>query len=202
MMRRGHWSIIVWFALLTACSSLPTGPASESETARAAQQVYQPTTAQPFERQGRFAVHAQGHDQSTDAVQGAFHWYDNGEQLVLELRNPLGQMMGKLQVNDRGAWLQDNRAGMRYASSADELAQEIFGQPIPVQGLRAWLRGASSADAREQQYEGGHLAQARDQGWRLTLSDYDARGPKRLFLVFQQGAQRVSVRIVIDAGTT
>lgn len=201
-MMRWYWGIISLFVLLTACSSLPTGSASDPGASRAAQQVYQPTRAQPFERQGRFAVHAEGHDQSTDAVQGAFHWIDNGDQLVLELRNPLGQVMGKLQVNDRGAWLQDHRASMRYASNADELAQEIFGQPIPVQGLRDWLRGASSQNARDQKYEGGHLNQARDQGWRLTLTDYDALGPKRLFLVFQQGAQRVTVRIVIDEGTT
>lgn len=194
-MRIGRLWFVAVLLLLAACAGTPTGPGPATESMRT---LPEPTVEQPFERQGRFAVHAEIHDQNPDAVQGAFQWYDNGEQLVLELRNPLGQVMGKLQVNEQGAWLQDNRAGMRFAQSADELAREVFGQPVPVEGLRDWLRGAVSPQASEQRLDGTDLHQARDQGWRLTLSDYDAQGPTRLLLVFHQGAQRITVRIVID----
>lgn len=194
-----RWAVVLFCLLLTACAGGPQ-QAERGLQSPTAVTVQQPTPAQPFERQGRFAVHAEAHDQNPDAVQGAFQWYDDGTQLVLELRNPLGQVMGKLQVSEQGAWLQDNRAGMRFAQSADELAQEIFAQPIPVEGLRDWLRGAVSGQAQGLSYAGNQLVQARDQGWRLSLSDYDAHGPTRLLLVFQQGTQRITVRIVIDEG--
>lgn len=192
----------VWFSigivsLLAACAGLPGGTA---DTAGLGAQTPQRQTAQPLHRQGRFAVHAERMHDKSEAVQGGFSWYDDGTQLVLELRNPLGQVMAQLQVNEQGAWLQEPRAGMRYSPSANALAEEIFNHPIPVEGLRTWLRGQVSADARERRFNAHQkITQAYDQGWRIELSDYDDLGPKRLLLVFHQGAQRITVRIVIDA---
>src|SRR5690625_4820129 len=189
-------------SLLAACASMPDGKTDSTRAQSAAQlaKVPSPSAEQPFHRQGRFAVHAERMNDKPEAVQGGFNWYDNGQQLVLELRNPLGHVMAQLQVDDRGAWLQEPRAGMRYGESADALAQEIFDQPIPVEGLRYWLRGAPSPQASDiGPDDQGRLEQARDQGWRITLNEYDAQGPKRLLLVFHQGGQRITERIVIDA---
>jgi len=182
------------FFFIAACAS------SLEQAADQIQFVQTPISpSQPFKREGRFAVHAEQFDQSMQAVQGRFSWYDDGQQLVLELRNPLGHVMAQLQVNEQGAWLQEPRAGMRYAQDADALAEEIFEQPIPVQGLRFWLRGLASHQVKKPRYESARqLVSANDQGWRLNLSNYDALGPQRLLLVFQQGGQRVTVRIVID----
>lgn len=189
-------------SLLAACASMPDGKTDSRRAQSAAQlaKVQTPSVEQPFHRQGRFAVHAERMNDKSEAVQGGFNWYDNGQQLVLELRNPLGHVMAQLQVDERGAWLQEPRAGMRYGDSADALAQEIFNQPIPVEGLRYWLRGAVGSQASDIRADDqGRLEQARDQGWRITLEEYDAQGPKRLFLVFHQGGQRITVRVVVDA---
>ncbi|HLS17455.1 MAG TPA: lipoprotein insertase outer membrane protein LolB [Paenalcaligenes sp.] len=189
-------------AVLAACAGIPSDRSGTAQDQKAAALAEIPpiSAEQPFHRQGRFAVHAERMNDKPEAIQGGFSWYDNGDQLVLELRNPLGHVMAQLQVDERGAWLQEPRAGMRFGESADALAQEIFDQPIPVEGLRYWLRGAPSPQASDiGPDDQGRLEQARDQGWRITLNEYDAQGPKRLLLVFHQGGQRITVRIVIDA---
>lgn len=189
-------------SLLAACASLP-GDKTDPEQAQSAAQlarVSMPSVEQPFHRQGRFAVHAERMNDSPEAVQGGFNWYDNGQQLVLELRHPLGHVMAQLHVDERGAWLQEPRAGTRFGDSANALAQEVFNQPIPVEGLRYWLLGTVGPQANDiRADELGRLEHARDQGWRITLQEYDAQGPKRLLLVFQQGGQRITVRVVVDA---
>lgn len=190
---------------LSACAGLPKEGASGGGAGSAATSAKLPTlpalsAEHPFHRQGRFAVHAEQMGQNPEAVQGGFHWYDDGQQLLLELRNPLGNTMAQLQVDERGAWLQDTQAGMRFGHSADALAREVLKQPIPVEGLRYWLRGGVSPQATNLRFEtGAQLEQAHDQGWRVVLNQYDAQGPKRLLLVFNQGGQRITVRIAVDA---
>jgi len=188
------WLVALGLAVLAACSSLP-----QSESARPEFVGAQPTPAQPFQRQGRFAVHAQSHGEPPQAVQGGFSWRDDGEQLQLELRNPLGQTMAQLRVGAEGAWLFQEGQPQRFAPSADSLAQEIFQQPVPVEGLRDWLRGQLGPAANDIRLDDdGRASEARDRGWRLELSRYDQQGPGRLLLVFQQGSQRITVRLVID----
>lgn len=192
----------VLLGLLAACAGIPSSETNTQQAQTTAHKKEMPplSSEQPFHRQGRFAVHAEQMNDKPEAVQGGFSWYDNGKQLVLELRNPLGHVMAQLQVDERGAWLQEPRAGMRYGESANALAQEIFNQPIPVEGLRYWLRGYTGSGASDIRYNSqGQLEQARDQGWRIELSEYDAQGPKRLFLVFHQGGQRITVRVIVDA---
>src|SRR5690625_3842154 len=189
-------------AVLAACAGIPSDRSGTAQDQKAAALAEIPpiSAEQPFHRQGRFAVHAEQMNDKPEAVQGGFSWYDNGKPLVLELRNPLGHVMAQLQVDERGAWLQEPRAGMRYGESANALAEEIFNQPIPVEGLRYWLRGYTGAGASDIRYNSqDQLEQARDQGWRIELSEYDAQGPKRLCLVFHQGGRRITVRVIVDA---
>src|SRR5690625_7177625 len=92
-------------SLLAACASMPDGKTDSTRAQSAAQlaKVPSPSAEQPFHRQGRFAVHAERMNDQPEAVQGGFNWYDNGQQLVVELRYPWGHGQSQRQREWYGA---------------------------------------------------------------------------------------------------
>src|SRR5690606_16171325 len=54
-----------------------------------------------FERSGRFAVNVTDAAAAPEAVQGGFAWRDTGRVLMLDLVNPLGSTLARIQVDAR-----------------------------------------------------------------------------------------------------
>src|SRR3546814_21058437 len=75
------------------------------------------------------------------AVQGGFAWYDDGVGMELDLANPLGSTLARVEVTPAGATLFRSDGTTQQARTADALVAQVLGSPIPVEGLRDWLRG-------------------------------------------------------------
>ncbi|WP_311514680.1 outer membrane lipoprotein LolB [Oligella urethralis] len=180
---------LVATALLAACSVTPSVDQ---------QQITEQT------RIGRFAVLAfdKREGVNKDAVQGGFVWRDLGTNLVLDLTNPLGSTLARVEVSDFQSVL-INSAGQRMVAPSpdDLLARVLDGRPLPVSGIRYWVKGELMPTAQAlgvTHDEQGRLLTAEQNGWQISLSEYDAKGPTRMYLLRNEPAERISVRLSVD----
>lgn len=158
-----------------------------------------PETA-AFDRTGRFAVSVSHASGKQDAVQGGFAWHDAGEQLRLDLANPMGSTLARVDVTPGSAVLTRSDGSQERASHPDELVDLVLGSPIPVRGLRDWLRGQTGpAPVQDLQKEAGHISAFVQQGWRVRLSRYDDQGPRLLQMNRNDAQRTISVRLVVDS---
>nr|WP_233574814.1 lipoprotein insertase outer membrane protein LolB [Pusillimonas sp. NJUB218] len=180
--------LVVWVAAILAACATP-----------AAIQVQSADPA--FQRSGRFAVSVEEVGVNPQAVQGGFAWYDAGHRLLLDLANPLGSTLARVEVLPGQAVLTRSNGTTQTAPNADALVQEVVGVAIPVAGLRDWLRGRTGqglVQSRETDAE-GRLTRFVQDGWSVTLSRYDNLGPGLLQLKRTEGQRSISVRLVVDA---
>ncbi len=152
-----------------------------------------------FQRSGRFAVSVDDLDGASQAVQGGFAWYDAGQHLILDLANPLGSTLARVEVFPGRAVLTRADGSMQEAVTADALLEQVLGAAIPVSGLRGWLKGDINPflAQRLQKDDGG--TRFVQEGWSVVLSRHDAQGPRLLHLTRTEGLRSISVRLVIDA---
>jgi len=183
-------------AILAACSTVPTQPPA-SQAARA---------DGTFERSGRFAlnVYDRSAERNRDSVQGGFTWLDTGAVLTLDLTNPLGSTLARVVVADNQAVLTRSNGQRTVASDPDALVAEVLGSPIPVSGMRNWLKGRRNSLGQGQRTAGqtgaAQGAQTFDEaGWRVSMSDFDSKGPTRLNFERTMAGDRITVRVVTES---
>ena len=97
--------------------------------------------AAPFERTGRFALNVGYANGQRDAVQGGFVWTDDGRRLTLDLTNPLGNTLARIEVVPGQASLTHSNGDVETAAHPEGLVEQVLGSPMPVSGLRYWLQG-------------------------------------------------------------
>lgn len=153
-----------------------------------------------FERTGRFAVNVSEAGRPPEAVQGAFAWRDTGRALRLDLANPLGSTLARIQVQPGGAVLEHANGTTDTAANADALVEKVLGAALPVANLRDWMQGRTGSgrvEALEQDPQGRPTSFSQ-QGWQLRLTRYDALGPGLLRLERRDGSRHISVRLALD----
>lgn len=180
----------LWVSLLAAC---------------AAPQALQ-GDADAFNRSGRFSVTVTELSGNTEAVQGGFSWSDSGARLRLDLTNPMGSTLARIDVSRHGATLQRSDGSRDRAPHPDALAEQVVGSPIPVTGLRDWLQGrlapttAGTPEAQEVTHDpDNQLTAFVQQGWQVQLSRYDSQGPTLLRLSRSDAGRRIQVRLAISS---
>ncbi|TKR56870.1 outer membrane lipoprotein LolB [Allopusillimonas ginsengisoli] len=153
-----------------------------------------------FERAGRFALNVSGANGQREALQGGFAWRDTGRLLVLDLANPLGSILARIDVSAASATLTHSDGRMEQAPNPDALVEEVLGSPMPVRGLRDWLQGkvGDSAISEVKKDEDGHISGFSQDGWRVRLSRYDNEGPRLLQMNRSDTSRNISVRLVVD----
>src|SRR5690606_4326394 len=123
--RGGMWWCAACMALLlTACA--------------APQRIGGGADSQAFDRTGRFALNVQYFGGKRDAVQGGFAWHDDGRKLLLDLSNPLGSTLARVEVSPGQAVLTRSDGSLERAAHPDALVELVIGSPTPVAGLRDW----------------------------------------------------------------
>jgi len=154
-----------------------------------------------FERAGRFAVHVENRHGEPDAVQGGFAWRDTGKVLWLDLANPLGSTLARVEVRPGQAVLTRSNGETEAAPNPDALVAQVLGSPIPVSGLRDWLRGqpGRNVGAIAETDSQGRATRFEQQGWQVNLSRYDELGPRLLQLKRSEADRTINVRLVIDS---
>lgn len=153
-----------------------------------------------FQRSGRFAVSVSYFDGKRDAVQGGFVWRDTGDELVLDLANPLGSTLARVQVRPGYAVLTRSNGQTEQAAHPDALVEQALGSPIPVANLRDWFRGRTgSAPVSDlETNEAGQIASFTQNGWRVQLSRYDDAGPRLLQMNRNDANRSISARLVAN----
>lgn len=155
-------------------------------------------------RVGRFAVLSFDKRENTnkDSVQGGFVWRDFGQTIEVDLTNPLGNTLARVEVSNFQSVLTNSAGEQVVAPSPDDLiARVLNGRPLPVSGLRYWVKGELMPTAQAEDVERdeqGRLTSAFQNGWKINLSQYDAKGPTRLHLVRNESAERITVRLTVD----
>lgn len=164
--------------------------------------TYNDSAGPSFDRSGRFALSVTYAGGKQDAVQGGFSWHDTGTVLMLDLANPLGNTLARVQVDADSATLIRSDGSTEQASHPDALVEQVLGSPIPVGGLRDWLRGDTGNDKvlHLQSNPDGKPASFTQNGWRVQLSRYDAQGPALLQLNRNDANRTISMRLVVDGG--
>lgn len=154
-----------------------------------------------FMRTGRFAVNYQSNLQDPYAAQGGFSWFDQGQDLTIDLTNPMGSILARIKIMNDEAVLQHADGTTQSASTPDELLALVWGHSIPVAGLRYWLRGelypqAAATDKR--QNKDGQLVGFKQLDWQIRLSDYDKLGPKKIRLLRADAQSRLNLRFMVN----
>uniref|UniRef100_UPI003342874F outer membrane lipoprotein LolB n=1 Tax=Castellaniella defragrans TaxID=75697 RepID=UPI003342874F len=154
-----------------------------------------------FERTGRFAVLLRQPEGSDQAMQGNFAWRDTGAALRLDLLSPMGSILARILVEPGQAILERANGQRERAADPDALLAEVWGEAVPVAGLRAWIQGRvwAGSPVGSIQHDGqGRVTRLVQDGWTVQLSDYDAQGPGRLRLVREQAGRRLSLQLAIN----
>lgn len=81
-----------------------------------------------FQRTGRFAVSVQYANGQQEAVQGGFAWLDTGRLLTLDLANPLGSTLARVQVQPGIATLTRTDGQQQSAPNPDALVEQVLGR--------------------------------------------------------------------------
>lgn len=158
------------------------------------------STALSFDRTGRFALLVEHRGAGQDAVQGGFAWQDTPSGQRLDLANPLGSTLARIDLEPGRAVLTRSNGAVEIAPDPDSLVEVVLGSPIPIAGLRYWLRGKLGPAVAEhvEKDADGRLYRFAQQGWRVELSRYDAEGPRLLRLRRTEPTRDISLRLVVD----
>ncbi|HBT33162.1 MAG TPA: outer membrane lipoprotein LolB [Pusillimonas sp.] len=176
--------VVALLAVLAACASPP---------------AIQGGGDSDFSRTGRFAVTVAEPGVAQQAVQGGFAWRDSQQAQQLDLANPMGSVLARVEMRPGQAVLIRSDGSRQVAPDADALLAQVVGTDMPVQGLKLWLQGRVDAAAGQvARNDEGQPVSFVSNGWSVRLSRYDSLGPRMLLLERRQAAQQVRVRLVID----
>lgn len=188
-MRLLNWRFLV-IALLAAILSACATPSVETAVDDAT-----------FVRAGRFALNFSSNLQDPYAAQGGFRWRDSGNELVLDLSNPMGSILARVSITARQSVLRYANGDIEYADSPSQLLERLWGYAVPVAGVRYWIQGKampdtaiSSAKYNDQQ----QLLEFQQLGWQVKLQNYDQLGPRRIKLLRSGPKDRLLLNFTVN----
>ena len=142
----------------------------------AAERSFQARSAQlravtHWEMRGRIAV-----DTGTDAWQGRFNWWQDGEALRLIIRGPVGARA--VEITGDGTMLTvRSRRETRVLDDPETQLSELLGWWMPISSLPSWLLGLPderfAADSTV--LDGGLLRRLEQRNWGMRYGDYAQR---------------------------
>jgi outer membrane lipoprotein LolB len=144
----------------------------------------------PPDLAGRLAVRVDASAQTPSRSFSAdFDLRGNADRGTLRLTGPLGATLAEVRWQPSRAELADAQ-GTRAYETLDAMAQDLFGEPLPLVALIDWLRGRPWAGAPHVKRDDGF-----DQlGWRVGLGEF-ANG---VLQATRDSAPAVSVRARLE----
>lgn len=184
--------------LIGACSSKPTKKLTVTDW-----QTRQSSLAMidSWSMHARIGLRSQSRSGSATLL-----WDETPASRKLRLLGPLGGGTIHLQQDNSGVTLQDSKGKRWQAENAAELIYQVTGWQIPVSALRWWVLGLTEpgSDAEYSLDESQHLVSVRQQGWQVTLGQYNQFGeyqlPTNIVLENESGPedeQYVRARLII-----
>jgi outer membrane lipoprotein LolB len=171
---------------LVACASLPPQP--------------------PAERMhtGRFSATVRLADRQEN-LSGRFALSVRGTALTLDLASPLGTTLARIEAGPDGARLTEPGSPPRELSgpSAEALAEQALGFPLPASGIGDWILGRPVAQraARTTQQD-GHIDAIEQDGWTIRVLERFASSGLPRRLSFERpahaAAPAIRLQLVLD----
>ncbi len=101
-------------------------------------------------------------------------WENRDQNNTVRLFGPLGAGAVKLQFDNNGVVLSDNKGVLHRGNNAEQLLTRIVGWPIPIDALSFWMFAvpANGAAFRYTLDENQRVSELEQLGWRISYSDY------------------------------
>ena len=141
-----------------------------------------------FSLTGRISIR---HQES--AYHGTLNWQHTQASDELALAGPIGQGMAELRRDSYGAVLQLPNGERYEAATLDDLAERLFGAPLPIAALPDWIRGIAPQAHRDAQQRPARLVLP---DWTVEWLRYDDAGRPQLLSL---ESATVGVRLRIDS---
>ena len=155
---------------------------------------YKPAPAAPtalpnkYSVNGKVAVNAAG-----KGYNARFSWAHHNLQDSVDISNPLGQVIARLEMGPEGARFLDSDGQIHLAEDVESLSKNKLGWRLPAAGLRYWLLGLPDpSHAASWQEESGERVLYQD-GWRIQYPPATVGAPNKLSLK----SNELEVRIVL-----
>jgi outer membrane lipoprotein LolB len=156
--------------LASGCAGLDTEapPAPESTFAENARELRAITQ---WEMRGRIAI-----DTGSEARQGRFTWWQDGESLRLNIRGPLNA--GAVEIRgDADSLTVRSRRETRTLSDPELQLSELLGWWLPVTSLPNWLLGLPDPRFPDASVvDGGRMRDLQQRAWAVRYSGYERHG--------------------------
>jgi outer membrane lipoprotein LolB len=153
---------------MAACATLPAGE----------QIVRRPRTLSAFFLEGRIAVR-----QDQVRHYANMTWRHSAGQDEIFLTTPLGQGVAELRRDAAGARLLTADHQETVAADWEDLATQVFGYRLPLDGLSAWLAGRPPQPAI---------------GWKVEYLDYDSTAADALPTLIELRRNDLEIRVKVD----
>ena len=165
------WRVTAVVLVLSACTSLePERPAAPERSFAAHENRLRAITH--WEMRGRIAV-----DTGSEARQGRFTWWQDGESLRVVIRGPLGTQAVQID-GDREALRLRARRQTRTLSDPETQLSEMLGWWLPISSLPSWLLGLPDPrfPATSAVIDAELLRDLNQRAWRVSYTDYAQQG--------------------------
>lgn len=187
--------VVIVSLLVAACQTLPQVPVSAPEQVWLDSPAYFSSRSEQRQQQSvwRYAAKV-GLSTPQAKEQANLVWEFRDQANNIRLFGPLGVGAIKLQFDQYGVVLSDNKGVTHRGESAEELLTRIVGWPIPIDALSSWMFVLPAKDAafRYQLDENRQVKRLEQLGWLIEYSgykDYDGRLMPRKVIATKRLAQ-------------
>jgi outer membrane lipoprotein LolB len=158
---------------------------------------------------GRFAA-TTTLDGRSENTTGRFTLSVGADHLALDLANPIGTTLARIETGPHGAVLRVPGDGTREVRGRDAsaLAEEVLGWSMPVAGFADWITGKPDPRRPSQTLaDAAGGARFEQDGWRVEIAErFDDASPRRLVMTREAraatprtpAAPAITLRIVLD----
>ena len=172
-------------AIVSACAVVP----------RELPQV-DPAAVTSFELEGRINLRV-----PKESFPGRVRWQHAPVTDELWFYSPVGSAVAHLSRDARGARLVTSEGREYRAADLRQLAFDVLGWDLPLEGLPYWVRalpwpqGGESVEESDAQ---GRLKQLRQAGWQVSYLDWSPAGVLGLPSKLDLQGERLRIRLVVE----
>lgn len=140
-----------------------------------------------FDLVGRISVKT-----SNDGFSGGIRWQHRNHFHHLLMLSPIGQVVAQIEQNDQGIQLITSDQKVYYATSIEDLTEQVFGWKLPITGLEYWIMGRANPliIAEIDMDHNDRVIAIRQDGWEITYLDYFSRA------VLDHNKAKIAPRII------
>lgn len=174
-------------SLIAGCAGLtPSAVQLERRPARDA--------IRSFALEGRMSI-----TRAAERAQASIVWqHARGMRDEIDLFTPVGSQLARLTATPAGAQLDTSDQRRFEAADAESLSAQIFGSPLPLNGMPDWVLGRSAGrEVNVQRDAAGRYTYLAEAGWVIRYLDYESEAPEALprTMDFERGDLHVRLRV-------